>query len=56
MSIFMVAFRGGLPLGGLAVGSLASATSAPTALVACGVGLVVVSAGFLVFGRGVREM
>jgi MFS family permease len=56
MSIFMVAFRGGLPLGGLAVGSLASATSAPTALIACGVGLVVVSAGFLVFGRGVREM
>ena len=56
MSIFMVAFRGGLPLGGLAVGSLASATSAPTALVACGVGLVIVSAGFLAFGHGVREM
>ena len=52
----MVAFRGGLPLGGLAVGALASATSAPTALMACGVGLIVVSAGFLTFGRGVREM
>jgi hypothetical protein len=56
MSIFMVAFRGGLPLGGLAVGSLASKTSAPTALVACGIGLVIVSSGFLMFGRGVREM
>ncbi len=56
MSIFMVAFRGGLPLGGLAIGSLASATSAPTALIVSGVGLVVVSAAFLTFGRGVREM
>jgi MFS family permease len=56
MSIFMVAFRGGLPLGGLAVGSLASATSTPTALAACGVGLAIVSAAFLAFGRGVREM
>jgi MFS family permease len=56
MSIFNVAFRGGLPLGGLAIGSLASATSAPTARVACGIGLVAVSAGFLNFGRGVREM
>jgi MFS family permease len=56
MSIFMVAFRGGLPLGGLAVGSLASATSAPTALIACGVGLVIVSAAFLAFGKGVRAM
>jgi MFS family permease len=56
MSIFMVAFRGGLPLGGLAVGSLASATSAPTALAACGVGLALVSAAFLAFGRGVKQM
>jgi MFS family permease len=56
MSIFMVAFRGGLPLGGLAVGSLASATSAPTALTVCGIGLALVSASFLAFGKGVREM
>jgi MFS family permease len=56
MSIFMVAFRGGLPLGGLAVGSLASATSAPVALTACGAGLVVVSLGFLVYGRGVKTL
>jgi len=41
---------------GLAVGSLASATSAPTALIACGIGLVVVSAAFLAFGKGVRAM
>jgi hypothetical protein len=56
MSIFMVAFRGGLPLGGLAVGSLASATSAPIALAACGAGLIAVSLGFLVYGRGVKAM
>jgi MFS family permease len=56
MSIFMVAFRGGLPLGGLAVGALASATSAPIALAACGAGLIAVSVGFLVYGRGVKAM
>jgi predicted MFS family arabinose efflux permease len=56
MSIFMVAFRGGMPLGSLAIGSLASATSAPTALAASGVGLVAVSAWFLARGTGVRNM
>ena len=33
MSIYMVAFRGGMPLGSLASGWMANATSAPTALV-----------------------
>ena len=56
MSIFMVAFRGGLPLGGLALGSLASATSAPIALAASGVGLVLLAVAFLLKGHGVREL
>ena len=56
MSIFMVAFRGGMPLGSLAIGSLASATSAPTALAVSGVGLVGVAAWFLARGTGVKHM
>ena len=56
MSIFMVAFRGGMPLGSLAFGSLASATSAPTALTIAGVLLGVVSIWFLTKGRGVRSL
>jgi hypothetical protein len=56
MSIFMVAFRGGLPLGGLALGSLASATSAPVALAASGVGLVLMAVAFLLRGHGIREL
>jgi hypothetical protein len=56
MSIFMVAFRGGMPLGSLAASSLASATSAPTALAVCGVAITLVSAAFLVWGKGVRSL
>jgi MFS family permease len=56
MSIFMVAFRGGMPLGGLTFGSLASATSAPIALTCCGVGLILVAGWFLVKGTGVKAL
>jgi MFS family permease len=56
MSIFMVAFRGGMPLGSLAFGSLASTTSAPAALTVCGIGLVGVSAFFLIQGKGVKNL
>jgi predicted MFS family arabinose efflux permease len=56
MSIFMVAFRGGMPLGSLALGSLASATSAPAALTVCGIGLVGVSVLFLIRGTGVKHL
>jgi MFS family permease len=56
MSIFMVAFRGGMPLGSLAFGSLASTTSAPTALTISGIGLVGVSAFFLIQGKGVKNL
>jgi MFS family permease len=56
MSIFMVAFRGGMPLGSLAASTLASATSAPIALAVCGVCISLVSIGFLTIGRGVRSL
>jgi MFS family permease len=48
MSIYMVAFRGGMPLGSLMSGWLASATSAPVVLVVNGSLLSCVAAYFLV--------
>jgi len=56
MSIFMVAFRGGMPLGSLAFASLASATSAPVALTVSGTLLGMVSIWFLTKGKGVRSL
>jgi MFS family permease len=56
MSIYMVAFRGGMPLGGLAAGTLASITSAPTALGTGGTLLVVIGIYYLIKGHGVREL
>ena len=47
MSIYMVAFRGGMPLGSLASGALANLTSAPTVLVLNGALLIAVAALFL---------
>lgn len=42
LSVYMMAFRGGMPLGSLGSGYIAQQTSAPTALVATGVLLVLV--------------
>jgi MFS family permease len=56
MSIYMLAFRGGMPLGSLATGKLADLTSAPTALMVDGVLLSIVAAYFLVRSHGVREV
>ena len=56
VSIYMVAFRGGMPLGGLAAGSLASITSAPTALAVGGALLISVALYYLIRGGGVREL
>jgi predicted MFS family arabinose efflux permease len=53
MSIYMVAFRGGLPLGSLVSGKIADATSAPVALAIDGVLLTLVGAYFLL-RRNVR--
>ena len=56
VSIYMVAFRGGMPLGSLAGGWLATLTSAPAVLVANGVLLTAVAAWFLLKSHGVREL
>ena len=56
MSIYMVAFRGGMPLGSLAAGYAATLTSAPTVLTANGVLLSLVAAWFLLKSHGVKEL
>jgi predicted MFS family arabinose efflux permease len=56
MSIYMVAFRGGMPLGSLVGGYLASRTSAPTVLMINGVLMSLVAAWFLLRSDGVREL
>ena len=55
MSIYMVAFRGGMPLGSLVSGYLATFLGAPIVIGVNGVLLVVVAAYFLVRSHGVRE-
>jgi predicted MFS family arabinose efflux permease len=57
MGIYMVAFRGGMPLGSLAAGFAATRVSAPWVLAANGALLLLVAAYF--FGidrRGVRDL
>lgn len=55
MSIYNVAFRGGMPLGSFVSGYVASETSAPLVLAVNGVLLAGVAVYFLTKGRGVRE-
>jgi MFS family permease len=56
MSIYMVAFRGGMPLGSLAAGSAASFSSAPYVLAINGALVSVVAVYFLIRSHGVREL
>jgi MFS family permease len=56
VSIYMVAFRGGMPLGSLASGYAASLTSAPIVLVVNGVLVSLVALYFLFKSHGVREL
>ena len=56
MSIYMVAFRGGMPLGSLVTGKVADATSATHALAINGLLLTLVAVYFLMRGHGVREL
>ena len=56
MSIYMVAFRGGMPLGSLVAGWLATLTTAPAVLMTNGVLLMAVAAWFLLKSHGVREL
>jgi MFS family permease len=56
MSIYMVAFRGGMPLGSLAAGWVASFTSAPRVLAVNGALILCVAVYFLIKSHGVREL
>jgi MFS family permease len=56
MSIYMVAFRGGMPLGSLAGGWIATVANTPSVLIVNGVLLTAVSAWFLLKSHGVREL
>ena len=56
MSIYMVAFRGGMPLGSLVAGYVATLTSAPMVLTVNGVLLSLVAAWFLLKREGVRGL
>jgi MFS family permease len=55
VSIYMVAFRGGMPLGSLASGYLATFIGAPAVISLNGVLLILVAAYFLIRSHGVRE-
>jgi MFS family permease len=56
MSIYMVAFRGGIPLGSLASGYVASKLGAPPVLIFNGVLLIIVATYFLIRSKLVREL
>ena len=56
MSIYLVAFRGGMPLGSLMSGFIASISSAPTALALNGVAMLMVSAFFLLKNKDIRAL
>jgi MFS family permease len=56
MSIFMLAFRGGAPLGNLLGGYLAGIISVPTVLVMNGCLLATIACYFLIKSHGVREL
>jgi predicted MFS family arabinose efflux permease len=56
MSIYMLAFRGGMPIGSLVSGWVATLTSAPTVLIMNGLLLSLVAAWFLLRKHGVREL
>jgi MFS family permease len=56
VSIYMVAFRGGMPLGSLAAGYAATFVSVPVVLGVNGVLVALVAVYFLVKSHGVREL
>jgi MFS family permease len=56
MSIYMVAFRGGMPMGSLISGWVANATSAPAALLVNGVLMIAVAGFFLARFKQLREV
>jgi MFS family permease len=55
MSIYMVAFRGGMPLGGLITGLLSKVFPLPSIILIEGVLLIILAAGFLFSRSEVKE-
>jgi MFS family permease len=56
MSIYLVAFRGGMPLGSLVSGYLASLVPAPIVLSVTGTLLSMVGLGYLIKSRNIRQL
>jgi MFS family permease len=56
MSIYLVAFRGGMPLGSLVSGYLASLRSAPVVIAFNGIALLAVSVYFLLRTKEIRAL
>jgi uncharacterized membrane protein YfcA len=56
VSIYMLAFRGGMPLGSLVSGYLATVIDAPLVIALNGALLIVVAAYFLIRSHGIREI
>ena len=56
MSIFMLAFRGGMPLGNLVAGYFASKFSPSQALFALGCILASIAMGFLLSDSGIKKL
>lgn len=56
MSIFMLAFRGGMPLGGLAMGALAQQFSPAAALLAAGAALGATALAVQFFGHDLKRL
>lgn len=56
MSIFFLAFRGGMPLGDLLAGAVADRSSVPAALIFLAVLLAAVAMGYLVSRSGVKRL
>ena len=56
MSIYLVAFRGGMPTGSLVSGYIASVSSAPAVMAINGIGLIAVSVYFLWKTQEIRAL
>ena len=56
MSIYMLAFRGGMTLGALAAGSLAAVSSAPFVLTLSGTLLGLIAIYFLFSSQAIRDI
>ena len=56
MSIYLLAFRGGMPLGSLVSGYVASLSSAPVVFAINGIALVIVSVFFLLKNQEIRAL